>query len=628
MKPPTPTLRIAPQIQGQHVVYEYGARIDSTSEVAIDTEIRRARALYNEIVEVLRALHDAMQAFVLERAPQTARDLVAQIARYDARFREAKAQNDRAAMQEIANRRNEARKALSPQMQEVRKAHKDELIERFYRQIGTSSRTATYACRVRAVQGGLGPYTANQVLEAALRAWKQSMKNGHPPRFIRYSEKTQDTLTIQFPEAGGVAAEDLFTGKRRDVIVAYPQNGFRRRSYTRFRFRLGPATAECYAQGTLQVDREPPHGARVTLVRLIRKRVGPRYRYTLQFLLNLADPIRLEVANRRKPLVALHFGWSFDEAGRQIAGISDNGNATDAHILSLPPSIEADLTRAATIRSQRDIELAAVAQRLKTEWKLPSLPEGDALRSQWEEFCGMPAHRISSHRLHALATCMRDRSVIPEWFDAWRKTDKLAWQSQMHKVRSARNRRTTFYRQVALDLARQYETIVLELPDLKKTTQKVNSTTGEKTELNRKARAGRVIASLHSLEAALHWAACKCGSAVLHLSGEPTVTLCSHCGSTTISPTPLNNQMLCCSDCGSTIDRKANGAANAWKLAQKQREKLVSEYWDTVGRKRCEMATLRAQKASGRAQARRASAAAKEKNRAARIAALDAKSEP
>ena len=60
--------------------------------------------------------------------------------------------------------------------------------------------------------------------------------------------------------------------------------------------------------------------------------------------------------------------------------------------------------------------------------------------------------------------------VLPQWEQRVtvgsperRKTDKLAWQSQMHKVRSARNRRTTFYRQVALDLARQSEVLSTDI---------------------------------------------------------------------------------------------------------------------------------------------------------------------
>ncbi|MCL5051704.1 MAG: scaffold protein involved in DNA repair, partial [Gammaproteobacteria bacterium] len=124
-------------------------------------------------------------------------------------------------------------------------------------------------------------------------------------------------------------------------------------------------------------------------------------------------------------------------------------------------------------------------------------------------------------------------------------------------------------------------------------------------------RAGRVMAALYSLESAIHWAACKCGSAVLHLSGEETASTCSFCGSTAIAASAEDGQTLYCVDCGSTVDRKKNGAANAWKLAKAHLEPLVTEYWETVLTKTQEAAQRKAEKAQKMAAGRKARAAAR-----------------
>ncbi len=604
-------LKIMPQTQGRQVIYEYGVRVDADSERAIDLQIRKARAMYNEIVAVMRTIYDEMQVFVLDHATPEARDLVERIEQHNVDFKAAKARDDRSAMLEIARARREDRKSLYPLLQEVRKTHQGEIAERFYSRIGMNSRCDTYACRGVAVKNGLGAFTANKVLEAALQAWQKSMQRGRQPRFAVGAEKMQDTLTIQFSQAGGCAVEELFTGKRRDCVIEYPKNGFRKRSYTPFRFRLGAATDEVYAQGTVQVDREPPQGSRIALVRLVRKVMGPKYRYALQCLLSLPEPVQVAHVGRRQPLVALHFGWNFEETGRRLAGISANGDVLDASILSLPPSIEQDLREAADIQSDRDAVRDAIVQKWKAEMTLPDLPEGDALVVLWDKLRRLPAQYISVNRLHHLASLLAERDCLPEWLEAWRKSDRMAWQKQVYKAKSARNRRMTFYRKTALDLARQYEAVVLEMPDLKKAAEKLDEKTGEKTELAKKARAGRVIAALYSLESAIHWAACKGGTAVLHLSGEETASACALCGGTAMTPDPEDGQMLYCEDCGSVVDRKKNGAANAWQLANAHLEPLVTKYWEAVLSKTEEAALRKAEKSAKMAAGRKAASAAR-----------------
>jgi hypothetical protein len=155
-------IKIVPQTQGRQIIYEYGIRVDAESEQAIAEQICKARAMYNNIIAVMRGIYDEMQAFVLERAPQEARDLVQRIEQHGVDFKDAKARDDRPAMLEIARARREDRKTLYPLLQEVRKAYRTEIAERFYSRIGMNSRCDTYACRGVAVKDGLGAFTANK----------------------------------------------------------------------------------------------------------------------------------------------------------------------------------------------------------------------------------------------------------------------------------------------------------------------------------------------------------------------------------------------------------------------------------------------------------------------------------
>jgi hypothetical protein len=514
----------------------------------------------------------------MDRAGPRAKELQQRVDALSERFREAKARNDEPEMQRIAQERREARKALYPILSETRKQHRQELIERFYQRIGNHSRCDTYRVRFQAVQEGLGFATANRVLESALKAWSDSMKQGRAPRFAVGAQKTQDVLTIQFTNAGGVLASDLF-GKRKEVALDFPKKGFRKRSYAGFRYRLGAASEGCYAEGSVQLDRPFPEGARVALARLVRKKVGMKHQYELQFLLTLPEPVRIEVPTRRKPLLALHFGWSFDENGRRLAGVCDNGDALGASLLHLPPAIESMLRASAQVQAERDESRDAIVPKLKA-LSLPELPEGDALAAVMDKVRNSPAQHVSANRLHHILHLLRERDIpVPDDLVAWGKEDRMRWQKQVGLARRARNRRRNFYRQCALDWARQYETILMEVPDLKKAAMKLDEQTGEKTDLAKKARAGRTLAALYELESAIQWAACKAGAAVLRLSGEPTASVCSLCGGASLQEDEQDSQVQYCPDCGSTLDRKTNGAANAWKAAHADLETLVTDYW-------------------------------------------------
>jgi len=562
------------------LTYEYGVRIDPSCDAAVREQIRLARLTYNNLVACMHAVYDDMQTFIIASAGGDAQSLHREIEDLGEQFKAAKVEGDDDRLKAVAELRREKWKQLSTMLAAVRTEHRRTLSERFYSRIGKNSGCETYQLRCAAVRAGLGWATANAVLDAALVSWKTSMKQGKPPRFAVGGEKTQDTLFLQFTAAGGLPAARILSGEHGEIQVSVPDGGAGRRRYGEFLFRLGAASQGVYASGTLQYHRPLPEGATVCMARLVRRRIGNDYRYGLQLVISAhIENLMSAIPRPRKPLLAVYFGWSADVSGRRVAGVTDAADPELARVLQLPPSIEADLTRAQEIQAARDKSRDEIIPKVKS---LEACAGWDKhVMADWEKFKRLPIQHVSANRLHHWRRQFWEQDALPEWFASWARADRLQWQSTAHIAKNARNRRKTYYREQAKTWASQYSAILLESIDLDCAAKKLDEKTGEKSGFAKKARSGRVIAALCELESAIRWAAEKNGAAVLELMGEETASQCGICGGNQLQGDENEGQRLHCNDCGAVLDRKKNGAAVAWQIAREQYESLVSDYWKT-----------------------------------------------
>lgn len=614
---PSHTITPALPAQGDVRVYEFGCRLDKESVAAAVDQIFMARRLYNALIACERDIVGEMRAFVIEKAGPEAAAADERIERLNAAFAAARADNDEGEMRNVARERRAAWRELADLLKAARKEHRSEIQARFLNRIGKKATCDTYKLRCEAVSAGLGWATANATLDAALLAFKKSFTKGRAPRFAKGYEKDQDTLTLQFTNAGGVPASTLLNGGNGELAM-FARNGCGRRRYDAFRFRLGAASAGVEATGTWQYHRPLPADASVGLARLIRRRIGTTYRWALQLMIK--SPLVEAQGEGRKPLCAIHFGWAADVSGRRVAGIASEADPGSASILQLPTSIEEDIARANDVQGKRDASRDAIVAKIKAQtWPVASVddlaaeePKGEvsAARQASEDLTAirkLPAQHVASRRLHHLCRLLRDAGWLPEWLDVWRKADKQHWTAAAHGARRARNRRRDFYRNVALQIAQSYQTIVIEPLDLASAAVVVDEKTGERSEFAKKARAGRTIAALYEFESALRWAATKCHTAVLELQG-PTASQCSVCGSADVVADEEDSQATHCHGCGAALDRKANGAAIAWQAANDDLEALVEDYWAqaiAVKREAEEKRAARKHKmAEGRAKAR------------------------
>ena len=591
-------------------VFEYGVRLDLEALAAANDQISRSRALYNELIARMRAIFEEMSAWVLERAGGRAVELDAQARALSEDFDKARSSNNEDAMRAIAGQRSSTWKELASLMAIARKEHAAELRKRFYSRVGANATCDTYRLRCDAVDSGLGWATANDVLDRTLVAWRASMKQGRPPRFSRGDERTQDALTLQFTTAGGVDVERLKGGRHQEFQMQMPETGSGRRRYGTFKFRLGAAQAGAYATGTMQVHRGLPKSA-ATHVRLVRRRLSNKDKWAVQLVLKLSSPMKPATAPRH-PLVAVHFGWAADVDGRRVAGIADAANPGLARLIQLPTTIEDDLRRASMVQAARDQARNEAAPSLKS--LLVGLPANgapetlDPLRDELELLKRLRTEHIAAKRFYRVQAMARRADLRFDWLDAWVALDRKRWQEAVGVARRARNRRRQFYRELALDLARDYTAMVIEPLDLKRAATKIDQRTGERNDFTRKARSGRTVAALHQFESELRKAARDYGRALFEMKGEMTVRRCAHCGAPQMRASERDGHQLICDSCGAVTDRMRAGAATAWQVASGGIQEQVVDFHQALHDAACHKATealARKQRmAEGRAAAR------------------------
>lgn len=593
----TPTLVGVSDIR----VYEYGVRLTPESAQAADQQIFLSRRLYNDIIAVMRRVYDEMQAWVLARAGDEAAALNRQVEALTEQFMTAKAANDEATLKDIAAQRRVVWKQLATALAKTRKEHAQSLRDLFYSRIGNKSETETYQLRSQAVNSapGLGFATATFVLNRALVAWKMSMKQGRPPRFARGDEILQDTLQLQFTQAGGVPSTRILKGEHKELQLVLPPELMKdapkgpRRSEKRgeFAFRLGAAKSQSYATGTWQYHRPLPPGkdgagVAVKLANLVRRRAANKFKWYLQ--LTIQEPDREPIPTRPKgTLATVHTGWAQSDTGREIAGIADAADPGLAQMVFLPEDLERDLARAQEIQSQRDQNRDVAVDALKQidPATISGLSEKDV-----EFFAKLKQTRpnhVAARKFYVAQAILRAVNAAPAWLSEWVANDRTLWQASVGIARRARARRRHFYRKVANHLADTYSAIVLEVPDLAKAALKLDTVTGEKTEFTAAARRGRQTAALYEFESMVKAACENRGTALFELSGAPTVSTCPLCGGDHVHALTnvdgsMSSRQVQCDDCGAQGERKLFGAARAWQLTQPGIEDRIVDYHASV----------------------------------------------
>lgn len=556
------------QTEVSNLVYEYGVRIDKERQVDVRAEMQLAHRLYNELAAEMRRIGEEARHWLEAKAGDAARVVRNKIDVLNEAFKEAKARDDRDSLKQIADERRGLWRTYYEVVGAARVQHRKELGELFLSKIGRRSDCPTYQIMRRFVADGMGWATGNAVLTASLQAWAKQWPKFKLPNFHAVHEIVQQSLEVQFTD-GGLPVSKMHEGRHGDVCIMGTEAG--RSKYHGFRFRIGSGEAKRDITGTVYLHRLLPSDAVLQRARLVERRIGKDRKYYLQFVLLLKeDRPTLAVPEQRQSVLALDFGWYFEEDGRRVAGMADSGEPGEAKILRFPPSLEAVFDKAETVASERSLLRDEIAGELLAV-KFTQAPE--VIADMLTSLRRVPTiQRIAPGRIAALSLKWREEcsDYQPQWLarlEEWRKKDRLLWQSATHTAKRARNGRRKLYQLWALDWCRKYERIVIDTPDLEKSAKVKDKTTGAHNKLGQVARAGRARVALYELSQCIQWAAVRSGTVVAEVLGRTSKT-CAHCGSPAAA-LPDNSRLLACSneECGAIEDREASAAAVVYSFA-------------------------------------------------------------
>lgn len=537
------------------MIYEYGCRLDKDCIPAVTEQFWKAHTLYNNIIAAIQTVRGDAEK-MLRKASADYNALCDLQEKLDSEFKEAKAKNDEEAMKRVRSMERDCW-ARSKPARKLAAASCKEALQEIFARIGRTKESDTYRLVVAAKAEGLFHNTADMTLDTALKAWDKVRKEGGRLNFRKAALRSTDHIDVRFTCAGGVPVEELLTGRHGLVSLGEPGQTADRpgaRVYPGFRFRL---RVGLNATGTWQHHRPFPAGARVTTIRLIRKRRGPDTKWAIQLQLSVPAIPTIEVGER-KPLAAMHFGWSLTTEGtRRIASLCDEADPGLAEFIDLPESILADLDRSTKKRQERDVnrdEIMALIKdgRISTAGWLPEHVE------TLHELAKLPAQRVASKRIVALSRQVEQSGVECPVLKDWSTNDHWVWQEEAGIRARALNRRKNYYREFALNIVKRYETIVLSMPDLKEAALRVKGD-GERNEMGQIARAARHAAALYEFKQALSWAARRADAVVLEAKDFSHVGTCAMCGS---EIQRVDDLAVC--ECG-TLDTKANSAAMLWQ---------------------------------------------------------------
>lgn len=553
----------------ENAVYEYGVRVDRECIPVLQAQFKLAHDTYNEIVSELKRIARAAKDWLEEQAGDEAKRLRVRIDLLNVAYKEAKAEDNREQLEFIANERRGLWREYYERINEVRRSRRNELKLLFEDQVAERKGCRIYEIRCEAVNHGLGWATANVVLKSAIQAWRKQWPKLKEPNYRHFAEVTQQLVELQFA-SGAVPVDAVTEARHSEVSIGGAMAG--RRRYSEFRMRVGAGEVRADVTGTIYVHRPLPSEAKVLRARLVEKRVGKDRKYYAQFVLEFpagAGPT-LPVREARSPLVALDFGWYYEEEGRRIAGVAEGADPGMATILRLPQELEQLFERAeaiegerATLRDEVAGEILAMTfkeapeplvdgfERIKRcrkpEWVAPALLASIVLK--WRENCP---------------------SYLPEWLErleCWRKKDKALWQSATHTARRARNGRRKFYEAQAIRLCAQYERVVIDTPDLAQSAKVKDKTTGKHNKLGAAARSGRHRVALSEFRRILEWAATRSSVVVADILGRTSKT-CAHCGGVAVVDEDNSRIVRCSNDeCGAVEDRELNAAAVCYRNA-------------------------------------------------------------
>lgn len=581
--------RERPKMKGEGRVYKYGAWAPRSNLDLVFDQFRKAHLYRNKLCELERKRRDHVDAVLAELCPE----LVAVEEEIGTPSREADPESGTPAMdatgllakietieQEIRARRSRdrSRKAkkeeqarirpVRDRLRELRKRRKElrkELFSSDEWRAREEAIEADHKAEYKAARAASGLYwgTYLQVEQAA-----QSMRKGAPPRFRPWFLR-RDKLAVQFQ--GGLSVQELLQGKKTKNGDYKKDNRLQLTLSRRPRALPGSRRGEIKLNGALRLrigsdGRDPvwaevpiryhrplPEDARIKWVYLIRRDLGLRSVWSVQFVLERASWKKKGLAT--SGMVGIDVGWRLLPNGKLRVAVWSGSDGKEGAI-ALPAWWLSETEKVERILSERDRLRDAVRPML----------------TEWAEEEDKPWVRQTRSQRRLLKWLKRERDgdrEIPEEIEEWRKREIHLLEYESHLRDQLQGSRLDLYRRAAAMLSRMYATAVIEDMDLtdfqkhKKVEEGATREDDAKRQHQRDACISKLIGALKGRM-----------SAVVRVDPSHTTSTCHACGHVDVAWEDRSSVLHKCPGCDLLWDQDVNAARNLLK------SQLESAAWE------------------------------------------------
>jgi len=509
-------------------VYRYGLLPPTLGADVVDDQMRAGHRYQNALVELERARRDAV-AWVLSNNAIDEIDLEIKALDEELSARRAAIQAERGATKRKRVPHTTATRDIA-RRRELRGTRRTLIAARradpavMAALAGIEERAKVLHKQFRADSGVY--WCTYLKVEQAMDAARKGAKFG-PPSFRRWNGGGAVSMQLQRrgPERLLMTADNAIECDDPRLhldLIPTPVPNRRGKPLPRVRLRVGSdgARRPIWAEWPMIYHRPLPDGAVITWATVIRELVASSPRWAL--LLTIEHGGVAPTATRGAA-VAVDLGWRRAIVDGDITTRACGHTATDdsdESELHVHRDVFGALGKADNLRSIRD----------------KRMNEMQAILVAWLRGCGSEEHRERTRFVAQWRACARFAGLAIWWRDhrmegdelifvlleAWRKRDKHLWLWEAHARRTARARRLDGYRVFAADLARRYETLIVEKINLAKVAEKPKPESTR--EHNATASSQRTATAPSELRGALVNAFRGRGGTVVEVGAHPSAT--------------------------------------------------------------------------------------------------------
>lgn len=384
-------------------------------------------------------------------------------------------------------------------------------------------------------------------------------KAGPPPRFKPLDGGGHLAVQIQH----GLSPEDALAGSdsRLKIVLGPVLVDGTRTAETGIKRKLGNAI--CYFRIGSNEDKDPifakipfilhrplPPDSMIKWVHLIRRRIGTKSEWRLQFVVSKKSWKRDDQAE--SGTVGIDLGWRHTETGLKIAVYEGSDGKTG--VLELPEDWLGEMRRVEGITSVRDENLNDVKASLLAWMKEMSgkLPECFTTETQdlatWKS-----QRRLAGLVLKWRGQRMKGDEEIYFLLEEWRKRDKHLYEIEANLRDQLYRRRENLYRNFVAELRKRYKIARIVESDLRKVHEiPMPEDTPQQVAIKKNSR----NACLSSLVRFLFESMTK----VVEVKGKNVSRIHHECGAK--QKLRADEVLHQCSKCGEIYDRDENAAKN------------------------------------------------------------------